>query len=141
MTATKTQEWRLFECAQETGKEGMIAVGDESSMRKLLNSHHSRDRDVWLRAPDGSKILPDPLSPSPAVIEKWREELKQAVWHNEKPIGDMTPQQAAEWAWMAARQSVVIEIANNSCYDVVRDATEVIIDGIESKGYRVEVKS
>lgn len=54
----KEEDWRLWMCDQESGKDFLHEWGPESEMRASMATHFSHDRDVWLVDPNGKKHLP-----------------------------------------------------------------------------------
>ena len=63
----KDTDWRLYMCNQETGTDFLNQWGPESEMRESMAREAGWGRDVWLIAPDGSKVLPEQIPESPSL--------------------------------------------------------------------------
>lgn len=80
-------DWKLFLCARETGREGLIAWGPEDDARAELNAEAERGHDVWLISPTGEKVLPD----GSAAKEQNLNRLRIAESHLGEMAREKTP--------------------------------------------------
>lgn len=117
-------DWKLYACNPESGREHLLAWGPQGNAYAELLRMADKDKDVWLIAPDGTKVRPSDLTGAQALIPL--ERLLQAANNHaedsgepDHEVGDLQDLLRAAWALMTVDQRRAL---------VTSDAAQAVIE-------------